>query len=88
MSPPFKILNLQAAPGERGLLPYICKSLGLDFDEVLVLLRKDRIELKGWASALPKANKTIQETATLMESLKPKDQEEILKFVKLKAGLL
>jgi hypothetical protein len=82
----FKILNGQSIVGERGLLPLITKSLGLDLDEVTKLVRTDKIDSKDWASALPKANKIVQEVATVMETLSKRDQEEILMFVKMKAS--
>lgn len=84
----FKVLNGQAIVGEHGLLPYICKSLGLDYDEVVKLVRRDKITAKEWETSLPKASKIAQEVATVLESLKPRDQEEVLKFAKMKAGLL
>jgi hypothetical protein len=84
----FKILNGQAVLGERGLTPYIARALGIEMEDIIPLIRADKIEAKGWASAVPKANAVVREIATIMESLNPKDQEEILKFAKMKAGLL
>lgn len=84
----FKILNGTATVGEGGLLPDICKLLGLNLDEVIKAVRTDKITKKDWASAIPKANKTVLEVATVMESLSRRDQEEILMFAKMKAGRL
>lgn len=82
----FKILNGQAIIGERGLLPLICKSMGLSLDELIKAVRSDKIQAKNWAASLPKANKLIQEVATLMETMNKRDQEEMLKFAYMKAG--
>jgi hypothetical protein len=84
----FKILNGQVIIGERGLLPLVIESLRLDLNHALQLLRTDKIEAKNWAYALPKANKVVQELATVMEFLSGRDQEEILKIAKVKAKLL
>lgn len=84
----YKILNGQTIAGERGMFPLIVKSMGLDLPTVLELLRADKINAKGWARSIPKANKITQEVATAMESLSKRDQEEILMFVKMKAGIL
>jgi hypothetical protein len=81
----FKILNGQVVAGERGLFPLIIKSMGLDLPTMIQLLRADKIESKGWARSIPKANKIVQETATAMESLSKRDQEEVLRFVQMKA---
>ena len=82
----FKILNGNVIVGERGLLPLIVKSMGLDLEDMLKAVRTDKIQAKDWASAVPKANKTMQEVVTVMESLSKRDQEEILMFAKMKAG--
>src|ERR1035438_8172138 len=82
----FKILNGQSIVGERGLLPLIVKSMGLDYDEMLKAVRTDKIQAKDWASAVPKANKVMQEVVTVMESLSKRDQEEVLMFAKMKAA--
>jgi hypothetical protein len=82
----FKILNGTSIVGERGLLPVIVKSLGLDFDEVLKAVRTDKIQAKDWAAAVPRANKVQTEVITLMDSLSKRDQDEILQFAKMKAG--
>lgn len=82
----FKILNGSVIAGERGLLPLICESMGLDLDEVIKAVRADKIEAKNWASAVPKANKTVQEIVTLMETMSKRDQEEMLLFARMKAG--
>jgi hypothetical protein len=82
----FKILNGTSIVGERGLLPMIVKSLGLDLDEVIKLVRADKITAKNWASAVPKASKLQLEVVTVMESLSKRDQEEILMFAKMKAA--
>lgn len=84
----FKIMNGQAIAGEVGLLPMIIKTLGLDLAEAIRLVRADKIQAKDWAHALPKANRTVQEAATLMETLSKRDQEEVLKFIKMKADML
>jgi hypothetical protein len=84
----FKVMNGQAIVGEAGLLPMICKTLGLDMDHAIQLVRADKIQAKDWGQALPRANKTIQELATLMETLSKRDQEELLKFAKMKANML
>lgn len=81
----FKILNGQAVVGEKGLMPLIVKSLGLDMDEVLKAVRMDKIQAKEWASAIPKANKVQQEVVTVMDTLSRRDQEEILRFARMKA---
>lgn len=82
----FKILNGQVIVGERGLLPLIVKSLGLDLDEVIKLVRADKITAKDWAHAIPKANKVMQDVVTVMEGLSKRDQEEVLMFAKMKAA--
>jgi hypothetical protein len=84
----FKILNGQAIVGEVGLLPKIIKTLGLDLNHAIQLVRADKIQSKDWGHALPKASKSIQEAATLMETLSKRDQEEVLRFIKMKANLL
>jgi hypothetical protein len=82
----FKILNGQVIVGERGLLPLIVKSLGLDLDEVIQAVRADKIQAKNWAQAIPRANKTVQEVATLMDTMSKRDQEEILMYARMRAG--
>ena len=82
----FKILNGQSIVGERGLLPLIVKSMGLDYDEMLKAVRTDKIQAKDWASAVPKANKVMQEVVTVMESLSKRDQEDVLRYAKMRAG--
>jgi hypothetical protein len=82
----FKILNGGAVIGEQGLLPAVCKLLELDFDEVLKALRSDKIEAKDWAQAIPKANKTQTEVVTLMDTLSKRDQEDVLLYVRMRAG--
>jgi hypothetical protein len=82
----FKILNGQSIVGERGLLPLIVKSMGLDHDELLKAVRTDKIQAKDWASAVPKANKVMQEVVTVMESLSKRDQEDVLRYAKMRAG--
>lgn len=83
----FKILNGNVIVGERGLLPLIVQSMGLDLEEMLKAVRTDKIQAKNWASAVPKANKTMQEVVTVMESLSKKDQEEVLRYAQMRAGL-
>jgi hypothetical protein len=82
----FKILNGQAIAGERGLLPLIVKSLDLDLDEVIRAVRADKIQAKNWAQAVPKANKIQLEVVTLMDGMSKRDQEEILRYAKMRAG--
>lgn len=82
----FKILNGQVIVGERGLLPMISKSLGMDYDELVQLVRADKIQAKDWASAVPKANKIQQEVVTIMDTLSKRDQEDILLFARAKAN--
>ncbi len=82
----FKILNGGAIIGEQGLLPLVCKLLDMDFDEVLKSVRADKIQAKDWAQAIPKANKTQTEVVTLMDTLSKRDQEDVLMYVKMRAG--
>ena len=84
----FRLLNGGSIVGERGLLPMIVKSLDLDIDEALKLVRTDKIAYKEWAYALPKANKTVQDLATVMESLSKRDQEDVLRYAKMRGNLL
>jgi hypothetical protein len=82
----FKILNGQVIAGERRLLPMIAKTMGLDYDNLVQMVRADKIQSKNWASAVPKANKTQQEVLTIMETLSKRDQEDILLFARAKAN--
>jgi hypothetical protein len=84
----FKILNGTTIVGERVMLPLIVKSLDLNIEEARQLVKTDKITSKGWASALPKASKIVQEVATVMESLSKRDQWDVLKYAKMKANLL
>jgi hypothetical protein len=91
MKPParnhlFKILNGSSIAGEKGLLPFIVKSLKLDFDEVQKQLVEDKMESKFGFSRLPKASPLVQLIAAVVETLNKKDQEEILQIAKMKAG--
>jgi hypothetical protein len=91
MKPParnhlFKILNGSSIAGEKGLLPFIVKSLKLDFDEVQKQLVEDKMESKFGFTRLPKASPIVQQVAAIMESLSKRDQEEILQIAKMKAG--
>jgi len=82
----FKVLNGQVIAGERGLLPMMVKSLGLDLDEAVRAVRADKIQAKNWAQAVPRANKIQQEVVTLMDAMSKRDQEEILRYAKMRAG--
>jgi hypothetical protein len=91
MKPParnhlFKILNGSSIAGEKGLLPFIVKSLKLEFEEVKRLLDEDKMEAKFGFTRLPKASPLVQQVAAVMESLGKKDQEELLQIAKMKAG--
>jgi hypothetical protein len=91
MKPParnhlFKILNGSSIAGEKGLLPYIVKSLKLEFDEVQKLLVEDKMEAKFGFTRLPKASPIVQQIAAVVETLSKHDQEEILQIAKMKAG--
>ena len=82
----FKILNGSTIAGEKGLLPFIVKSLKLDFDEVQKQLVEDKMESKFGFTRLPKASPIVQQVAAIMESLSKHDQDEILQIAKMKAG--
>lgn len=91
MKPParnhlFKILNGSSIAGEKGLLPFIVKSLKLEFEDVQKLLVEDKMEAKFGFTRLPKASPVVQQMAAVMESLSKKDQEELLMIAKMKAG--
>lgn len=81
----YKILGGTATVGENGLLPKICKLLNLDYDEAVRLLRADKIEKKGWDSALPRADKTLREIASHWETLSKGDKAMIADLVHIKA---
>ena len=82
----FKILKGEAIAGERGLLPLIVKSLGLDLKEVIRAVRTDKIQAKNWAQAVPKASKLALEVVTLMETMSKRDQEEVVRYAKMRAA--
>jgi hypothetical protein len=84
----FKILNGQSIAGERGLLPLIVKTLDLDEEEAVRLVRTDKITAKDWASSVPKASKMAQEMVMVMDTLSKKDQADLLQFARMKAGML
>lgn len=82
----YKVLNGTSTVGEHGMLPMICKLLGIELDEAVKAVHADKITDKGWASALPKANKNVQEIAIIMETLSHRDQAELLQLARVKAG--
>lgn len=83
----YKILNGTIIVGERGLLPLICKSLNLNYDEVVKAVRRDKIDFKNWDASPHTTNPTIKEITTILEAMPKKDQHDILAYVKMKAGL-
>jgi hypothetical protein len=85
----FKIMNGKVFVGmeQNELLPMICETLGLDYEKMKQLVISDRIEHKDWGSAMPKASKTMQELATVMDTLTSRDQADVLAYARLRAHL-
>lgn len=87
----YKLINGTIHAGDKpgATLYMLMKSLGLDFDEARVLLDQDKAEWKfGMVKTTPiNANNTIHEINVVLPQLSKRDQEDVLKYVNMRAGL-